>query len=180
MSSAASQPRTNSLAFAKTDCHTCAAQRRKCDRRRPRCSPCLSNGVKCGGFPMQLSWSRRKPAAPREARILDEAEDPFYLEPLSLKMAAHSKARDRRHHLKPPQQFKFVANESSSRKRPLRQSSRPSSPARPSQRNEPHIQASSQRRTEPETELADQHIPQVHTFIAPGETISFEHQVIRY
>ncbi|KAJ9499882.1 hypothetical protein H2202_004872 [Exophiala xenobiotica] len=92
-------------------------------------------------------------------------------------MAAHSKARDRRHHLKPPQQFKFVANESSSRKRPLRQPSRPSSPARPSQGNEPHtsIQASSQRRTEPETELADQHtsIPHVQTLIAPGHESNY-------
>ncbi len=171
MSSTTVQRRTNSLAFAKTDCHTCAAQRRKCDRRRPRCSPCLSDGIVCGGFPMQLSWSRRKPAAaPREARIGDEAEDPFHLEPLSLKMAARSRERDRRQRSKPPpRQFKFVANESSSRKRP-------SSPPRPSQEHEAPIQTPSQHATPPETSLAD--LPSSQALITPGRTSPFEQPVI--
>ena len=47
---------TNSLAFARTDCHTCVSTRRKCDRRRPQCTTCLDLGLKCGGFVTPLSW----------------------------------------------------------------------------------------------------------------------------
>lgn len=47
---------TNSLAFARTDCHTCVSSRRKCDRRRPQCTTCLDQGLKCGGFATPLSW----------------------------------------------------------------------------------------------------------------------------
>jgi hypothetical protein len=48
--------RTNSLAFAKHDCHTCAALGTECDRQRPRCGTCLSNQRKCDGFAMPLIW----------------------------------------------------------------------------------------------------------------------------
>jgi hypothetical protein len=48
--------RTNSLAFAKNDCHTCKALKKKCDRQRPRCGTCLSSGRKCDGFAMPLVW----------------------------------------------------------------------------------------------------------------------------
>jgi hypothetical protein len=48
--------RTNSLAFAKHDCHTCAAFETECDRQRPRCGTCLSNRRKCDGFAMPLIW----------------------------------------------------------------------------------------------------------------------------
>lgn len=51
-----SENRTNSLAFAKQDCHTCAARREGCDRRRPRCGTCMSNKRICGGFAMDLVW----------------------------------------------------------------------------------------------------------------------------
>lgn len=47
---------TNSLAFARTDCHTCVSTHRKCDRRRPQCTTCLDLGLKCGGFATPLSW----------------------------------------------------------------------------------------------------------------------------
>jgi hypothetical protein len=48
--------RTNSLAFAKNDCHTCKALKKICDRQRPRCGTCLSSGRRCDGFVMPLVW----------------------------------------------------------------------------------------------------------------------------
>jgi hypothetical protein len=48
--------RTNSLACAKNDCHTCTALKNDCDRQRPRCGTCLSNGIMCHGFAMPLVW----------------------------------------------------------------------------------------------------------------------------
>ncbi|EXJ80644.1 hypothetical protein A1O3_06928 [Capronia epimyces CBS 606.96] len=167
LSSSQPQPRTNSLAFAKTDCHTCAAHHRKCDRRRPQCSPCLDNDILCGGFPMQLSWSGRKPAARRARKILDEADDPFYLEPLSLKMASQFRDREKRHCSKPraPQQFKFVANEPSIRKRPFRQSGKASSHPQPSPSKEPQDPEDLPQGSRAETGLFDHSTPRVQ---APG------------
>ncbi len=52
--------RTNSLAFATTDCHRCAAQGKVCDRLRPQCSICLRQGQKCPGFVIPLSWDPRR------------------------------------------------------------------------------------------------------------------------
>lgn len=52
--------RTNSLAFASVDCHTCSIRGNKCDRRRPQCSPCLSKGIKCAGFVTPLTWDHRR------------------------------------------------------------------------------------------------------------------------
>ncbi|KAJ0424576.1 hypothetical protein BJY00DRAFT_244197 [Aspergillus carlsbadensis] len=54
------EKRTNSLAFAQTDCHTCASLGDHCDRRRPRCSTCLGQGRECGGFATPLSWDSRR------------------------------------------------------------------------------------------------------------------------
>ncbi|KAK7547187.1 fungal-specific transcription factor domain-containing protein [Phyllosticta citricarpa] len=53
-------PRTNSLAFAKTDCFSCAAIGRRCDRLRPLCHACLQNGTACRGFPTTLSWQHKR------------------------------------------------------------------------------------------------------------------------
>ncbi len=50
--------RTNSLAFAKSDCHTCASIGLRCDRHRPRCSTCQDSGRLCQGYSMQLTWQR--------------------------------------------------------------------------------------------------------------------------
>ncbi|KAJ9644424.1 hypothetical protein H2204_001776 [Knufia peltigerae] len=50
--------RTNSLGWAKTDCHTCAEKQRICDRRRPKCSACLEDGGICGGYIQALNWER--------------------------------------------------------------------------------------------------------------------------
>jgi hypothetical protein len=63
--------RTNSLGVAKVDCHTCSALKQHCDRQRPRCRMCISNGRKCGGFMMDLTWknpstSRKATASPRD------------------------------------------------------------------------------------------------------------------
>ncbi|KAL1952861.1 hypothetical protein VTO42DRAFT_4088 [Malbranchea cinnamomea] len=48
--------RTNSLGWAHSDCHTCAAGHFVCDRRRPRCDSCTSRGVLCGGYVQVLNW----------------------------------------------------------------------------------------------------------------------------
>ncbi|KIW10679.1 hypothetical protein PV08_11643 [Exophiala spinifera] len=48
--------RTNSLAFAKSDCHTCSSLNVRCDRQRPRCTPCLDAGILCQGYSMKLTW----------------------------------------------------------------------------------------------------------------------------
>lgn len=42
--------RTNSLGWAKSDCHTCQSTSRLCDRRRPRCDTCTAQGIICGGY----------------------------------------------------------------------------------------------------------------------------------
>jgi hypothetical protein len=84
-----SERRTNSLAFAKTDCHTCTANQRRCDRKRPRCSSCSGRNVVCGGYPMQLTCSRSKPIQPRAAMFSEQIDDPFYLEHLSTQASIH-------------------------------------------------------------------------------------------
>lgn len=52
--------RTNSLAFARVDCYTCASLGEQCDRRRPRCSVCLDRGRRCQGFVTPLSWDPKR------------------------------------------------------------------------------------------------------------------------
>lgn len=52
--------RTNSLAFSRTPCHTCASNDRTCDRRRPRCGTCLQAGVTCAGFATPLNWDNSR------------------------------------------------------------------------------------------------------------------------
>ncbi|EXJ86335.1 hypothetical protein A1O3_03286 [Capronia epimyces CBS 606.96] len=48
--------KTNSLGWAASDCHTCYARGRPCDRQRPRCDTCTKSGVLCGGFVQRLEW----------------------------------------------------------------------------------------------------------------------------
>ncbi|KAF4448046.1 fungal specific transcription factor domain-containing [Fusarium albosuccineum] len=57
--------RTNSLGFAKIDCHTCTELKQKCDRKRPQCGTCLSDRRKCGGFAMNLMW--KDPVVPNRS-----------------------------------------------------------------------------------------------------------------
>lgn len=109
-----SEPRTNSLAFAKTDCHTCTANQRRCDRKRPRCSSCSGNNIVCGGYPMQLTWSKTR--QPRAAMFSERRDDPFYLEPLSLQASIHVKDRNSRSRSHKPRKFRFVAEQVPGRK----------------------------------------------------------------
>ena len=50
--------RTNSLGWAQSDCHTCSALGRRCNRRRPRCDSCTAQDVICGGYVQRLDWQR--------------------------------------------------------------------------------------------------------------------------
>lgn len=91
MPSSSSTLRTNSLAFAKTDCHTCAAHQRQCDRKRPRCSICSGKDILCGGYPMQLIWPRNRPSEPKANSSVNRGDDPFYIEPLSRQTSYHTR-----------------------------------------------------------------------------------------
>ncbi|PMD40625.1 hypothetical protein L207DRAFT_554328 [Hyaloscypha variabilis F] len=113
-----SKHRTNSLAFAKTDCHTCSANQRRCDRKRPRCSSCLGKNIVCGGYPMQLTWSEKKQPQPRAVNFLEQIDDPFHLEPLSLQASIHVKDRNARYRAHKPRNFRFVTEEVGGRKHP--------------------------------------------------------------
>jgi hypothetical protein len=112
----ASIPRTNSLAFAKTDCHTCTANQRRCDRKRPRCFSCSGRNIVCGSYPMQLTWPKSKPIQPRAAMFLQPTEDPFYLEPLSLQASIQVRDRNSRSRPHKPRKFKFVVEKTPGRK----------------------------------------------------------------
>lgn len=104
MPSPSSEPRTNSLAFAKTDCHTCKANQSRCDRNRPRCSSCSSKNIICGGYPVQLKWSNSKSTR----LITEKTDDPFHLDPLSFKASIHIKQRNNPSHPHKFQKFRFI------------------------------------------------------------------------
>jgi len=61
--------RTNSLAFAKSDCHTCASQGLYCGRQRPRCTTCQSSGQLCQGYSMQLTWQRHHSTVDKPPKV---------------------------------------------------------------------------------------------------------------
>lgn len=42
------------------DCYTCTALGRVCDRQRPLCRTCLSQGTECSGFSTTLSWDKSR------------------------------------------------------------------------------------------------------------------------
>lgn len=48
--------RTNSLGCAKSPCQDCRQSDLQCDRARPRCLTCISNGTACRGYKMDLCW----------------------------------------------------------------------------------------------------------------------------
>lgn len=60
----AAHHRTNSLAFAKSDCHTCSELKRWCDRQRPQCGTCIKHRRKCGGYILDLTWKQPSAASP--------------------------------------------------------------------------------------------------------------------
>lgn len=111
MPTAPPEPRTNSLAFAKTDCHTCTANQRRCDRKRPRCSSCSGKKIVCGGYSMQLTWPKRKSIQPSAA-----TDDPFRLEPLSYHASIYARDPNSRSRPLKPRKFRFVAENAPSRK----------------------------------------------------------------
>lgn len=104
-----SEARTNPLAFAKTDCHTCTSNQPPCDRRRPRCSSCSGKNIICGGYPMQLTWFKSTPAQSKEAIFSEQTNDPFHLEPLSLQASMHVRDRNSRSQPHKPRKFRFVS-----------------------------------------------------------------------
>lgn len=112
MPSSSSTLRANSLAFAKTDCHTCAAHQRQCDRKRPRCSACSGKDILCGGYPMQLTWPRSKPSKPKADSSVNRGDDPFYIEPLSLQTAKHAENRSSRSLYQSYRKLAFVTEKS--------------------------------------------------------------------
>lgn len=69
--------RTNSLAFARSDCHTCASLSDKCDRRRPKCSACIDRGRCCGGFATPLSWDSKRMVNPSSSTAVSNASAAF-------------------------------------------------------------------------------------------------------
>ncbi|EED12918.1 hypothetical protein TSTA_054290 [Talaromyces stipitatus ATCC 10500] len=109
MSISSSNTRTNSLAFAKTDCHTCTAHRRQCDRKRPRCSTCSGKDILCGGYPMQLTWSRSESFQRRADLSFVRGDDPFYLEPLSFQASLHARSGFSRSVSQRYQKLEFVS-----------------------------------------------------------------------
>lgn len=98
--------KTNSLAFCRTDCHTCVSLGQACDRRRPQCSTCLSQGRKCGGFATPLSWATQRMWT--DNPLAKEGAGGHATQPVS--------SRNPR---KPcsPRQFRFVMGASKPRKR---------------------------------------------------------------
>ncbi|KAE8318357.1 fungal-specific transcription factor domain-containing protein [Aspergillus transmontanensis] len=91
--------RTNSLAFARTDCHTCALRGQKCDRQRPQCTTCISHGRTCGGFATPLSWDHRRTRNRALASHDDSGEDAAVTTP---KIGNGQIGKD------PPRHFRFV------------------------------------------------------------------------
>ncbi|OGM44196.1 hypothetical protein ABOM_006996 [Aspergillus bombycis] len=100
--------RTNSLAFARSDCHTCASRGQKCDRQRPQCTTCISHGRKCGGFATPLSWDHRRTRNRALAGQDDSGEDAAVTTP---KIGNGQIGKD------PPRHFKFVLGGKRDRKR---------------------------------------------------------------
>ncbi|KAL1952477.1 hypothetical protein VTO42DRAFT_5281 [Malbranchea cinnamomea] len=41
---------------SRTGCWTCRARRKKCDEKRPECTPCVNKGLKCDGYGARLKW----------------------------------------------------------------------------------------------------------------------------
>lgn len=101
--------RTNSLAFAQTDCHTCASQGQRCDRRRPQCSTCLDQGRKCGGFATPLSWDPKRMWSDNQTTTIgDSPTDNTDMQPITSYNPPPSSGRSR---------FRFVKGAPRPRKR---------------------------------------------------------------
>jgi hypothetical protein len=114
--------RTNSLAFAQADCHTCATLNDQCDRRRPRCSTCLSKGRKCDGFAVSLSWDPKRMifthTATSDGNNNNEAAaaDSIPIE-TSTNLSVRPDTGTSAKRAGPPMRFRFMNNRSRPRKR---------------------------------------------------------------
>ena len=106
--------RTNSLAFARSDCHTCASNGEKCDRRRPRCSTCLNRGRKCGGFPTTLSWDPKRMWSDNQSITNDDSTDLCNANTTMSDTARAEPIASRR--AAPPRRFRFIKGPSRPRK----------------------------------------------------------------
>lgn len=49
-------PKKTAGTRSRTGCWTCRARRKKCDEKRPGCTPCATKGVPCGGYGARLKW----------------------------------------------------------------------------------------------------------------------------
>lgn len=65
--------RTNSLAFAKSDCHTCTSLGLRCGRERPRCTLCQDAGRLCQGYSMKLTWQQSHSVSNKPPKVRNEA-----------------------------------------------------------------------------------------------------------
>ncbi|CAG8421158.1 unnamed protein product [Penicillium salamii] len=106
--------RTNSLAFARSDCHTCASTGEKCDRRRPRCSTCLNHGRKCGGFAIPLSWDPRRMWSDNPSAVNDD--HPGLPEGGQLMMTGTPRVDLTASHRPAPRRYRFIEGASKPRK----------------------------------------------------------------
>lgn len=110
--------RTNSLAFAQTDCHTCTTVGDRCDRRRPRCTTCLGQGRRCDGFATSLSWnpkrmfSTKNPLSTTVDETTEDLSSRTRTDPI-----LESAIRPPPGPGPPPLRFRFVGDRSKSRKR---------------------------------------------------------------
>ncbi|KIW66838.1 hypothetical protein PV04_06132 [Phialophora macrospora] len=113
--------RTNSLAFAKSDCHTCASLGLHCDRHRPRCSQCQDAGRLCQGYSMQLTWQRNHSTAnkpPKVKAIVSQAGNSTLAQPRDDKKAGQSPdSRGASNAPAAPREFTFVAGRPAKRRK---------------------------------------------------------------
>jgi hypothetical protein len=60
---------------------------------------------------MQLTWPKSNSIPPRAAMLLEQTDDPFHLDPLSLQASLHVRGRNSRSRSHKPRKFRFVAEQ---------------------------------------------------------------------
>lgn len=50
------QPPAKKITRSRTGCWTCRERRKKCDEKRPSCTPCIRKSLKCSGYGPRLKW----------------------------------------------------------------------------------------------------------------------------
>lgn len=56
MSQPQQRPAKKPTTRSRTGCWTCRARRKKCDEKRPSCTPCERRSIQCGGYSPRLKW----------------------------------------------------------------------------------------------------------------------------